>query len=155
MEKMTHTKLLPAHLLSHCKLSPNIPWRRPYGGPEKQGVDPYGRRHKHLIRFSHSFHFMPLTLTGLVEGVDSRPSSAYRVSLATVWMQHWRNNNDCGRVEINEWHRKSETRSSHCGGTVRSGGGVGGGSTSSQREGREKDQSLSHRMVGHYRKKCE
>lgn len=70
-------------------------------------------------------------------------------------MQRWRNNNGYGRVKINEWHRKSETRSSHCGGTVRSGGGVGGGLTSSQRAGRETDQRLSHRMVGHYRKKCE
>lgn len=98
---------------------------------------------------------MPLTLTGLEEGVDSRPSTACWASVATACMQHWRNNNDCGRVEINEWHRKSETRSSHCGGTVRSGGGVGGGLTFSQRAGREKNQRLSHRMVGHYRKKCE
>lgn len=77
------------------------------------------------------------------------------VSVATACMEYWRNNNVCGRVEINEWHKKSETRSSHCGGTVRSGGGVGGGLTSSQRAGKQKDQRLSHRVVGCYRKKCE
>lgn len=70
------------------------------------------------------------------------------VSVATACMEHWWNNNDCGRVEINDWHRKSKTCSSHCGGTVRSGGGVGGGLTSSQRAGREIDQRRSPQGSG-------